>query len=366
MQRIARLTPLHDVLVMIDERVRAVAPRRIPLAQALGRVLAADVAAAKVPPHAIALRDGFAVDAATIADAGAYSPVPLAPPPPRIAAGDRLPDGSDAVLPSEAVQQRDGGIEIIAAVPPGDGVLPASGDATGEVPLRRDGDRLRSLDLAALGAVGIDQVPVREPRIRIVCGSAARTPMIDSALTMLARAVAASGAVAIESDGVSLETALNQDEVDAVFVVGGTGSGDRDRSVRTLSRFGTVAVHGMALSPGQTAGVGFAGRTPVLLFPGRLDATLALWLLIGRQLVARLERGTVSETTELKALKRKVISTIGLTELIPVNCAEGMAQPLAAGYLSLTSLARSDGWIVIPADSEGFAAATPVAVRPWP
>ena len=65
-------------------------------------------------------------------------------------------------------------------------------------------------------------------------------------------------------------------------------------------------------------------------------------------------------------LKRKVTSTIGLTELMPVRCAGGMAEPLGSGYLSLTALTRSDGWIVVPADSEGFAAGTPVAVKPWP
>ncbi len=55
-----------------------------------------------------------------------------------------------------------------------------------------------------------------------------------------------------------------------------------------------------------------------------------------------------------------------MTELIPVSCADGMAEPLGSGYLSFTALARSDGWIVVPADSEGFAAGTQVAVTPWP
>jgi molybdopterin biosynthesis enzyme len=65
-------------------------------------------------------------------------------------------------------------------------------------------------------------------------------------------------------------------------------------------------------------------------------------------------------------LGRKVTSTIGLAELIPVGCGYGMAEPLASSYLSLGSLARSDGWIVVPAESEGFAAGTLVAVRSWP
>jgi molybdopterin molybdotransferase len=41
-------------------------------------------------------------------------------------------------------------------------------------------------------------------------------------------------------------------------------------------------------------------------------------------------------------------------------------EPLAAKYLPLSSLARSDGWILVPADSEGYAAGAPVQVRPWP
>jgi hypothetical protein len=34
--------------------------------------------------------------------------------------------------------------------------------------------------------------------------------------------------------------------------------------------------------------------------------------------------------------------------------------------LSLIGLARSDGWIVFPAESEGFAAGTQVTMRAWP
>jgi len=37
---------------------------------------------------------------------------------------------------------------------------------------------------------------------------------------------------------------------------------------------------------------------------------------------------------------------------------------LASGYLSLTALSGADGWMLVPADSEGYPAATQVAVRP--
>jgi molybdopterin biosynthesis enzyme len=164
----------------------------------------------------------------------------------------------------------------------------------------------------------------------------------------------------------TLEAALGDEGSDAVIGVGGTGSGRRDAAVHMLARLGAVEAHGIAISPGETAAFGFAGERPVLLVPGRLDAALAVWLLIGRCLVATLAGGTVEETAGMLPLKRKVTSTIGMTELVPVRCSTGVAEPLGSGYLSLTALARSDGWIVVPADSEGFPAGTQVAVRPWP
>jgi molybdopterin biosynthesis enzyme len=136
--------------------------------------------------------------------------------------------------------------------------------------------------------------------------------------------------------------------------------------VQTLAKHGRVEAHGIAVSPGETAAFGFVGSRPYLLVPGRLDAALAIWLLIGRHLVAKLAGGSVVDVPIVLPLKRKVTSTIGLTELVPVSCIAGMAEPLASGYLSLQALAGSDGWIAVPADSEGFAAGTPVAVRLWP
>lgn len=87
---------------------------------------------------------------------------------------------------------------------------------------------------------------------------------------------------------------------------------------------------------------------------------------IGRLLVARLAGGKVEATSVRMSLKRKVASALGMAELIPVACAGGMAEPLGSGYLSLTTLARSDGWIAVGADSEGFPSGSEVAVTAWP
>ena len=65
-------------------------------------------------------------------------------------------------------------------------------------------------------------------------------------------------------------------------------------------------------------------------------------------------------------LARKVASTVGLAEVVPCAAQAGQAEPLASKYLPLSALARSDGWILVPAESEGYSAGAQVRVRPWP
>ena len=76
-QRIARLTPLAEVLDRIDRLVDPVPPREVPIAAASGRILAADVMVPPHPLHPLALRDGWAIDSDLTGDAGAYAPIPL-------------------------------------------------------------------------------------------------------------------------------------------------------------------------------------------------------------------------------------------------------------------------------------------------
>ena len=370
-QRISRLTPLEAVLASVA-RIEPVTSRACSLPSAQGRVLAADVTAAKLPPQPVALRDGFAVAASAVADASAYVPIPLAPAPPRVDAGAPMPPGADAVLPLDAVAFHGERAEALAAIAPGEGVLAAGGDASPQTVLRRAGAYLRASDIAVMMAAGIADVSVREPRIRIACGGAAKTPLVQAGVDMLTRAVAAAGGTVFETDSTPerVYEALGEARAHAGFIVGGTGSGRGDASVRTLAKFGRVETYGVAISPGETAALGFVGERPVLLIPGRLDSALAIWLLIGRHITARLGGGHVVDVPQMLPLKRKVVSTIGLTELVPVRYEQAgrdtVADPLASGYLSFEVLTGSDGWIVVPPDSEGFSAGTQVAVRPWP
>lgn len=368
-QRIARLTPLESILTLIQSRVTPVAPRRTVLAQGLGTqvvgaVLAEDVQPPQCPRQPIALRDGFAVATAEIADAGPYAPMPLSLTARRIDTGDVLPHGTDAVAPLDAIMLRGTRAEAIAPIAPGEGVLPSGGDSVAATALRRAGERLRPLDLAVMGAAGIAEVALRSPRVTLACASAAKNRTLGAALATLCRFSTQAGCTVRETT--SLAEALNDHQSDAMIGIGGTGSGRRDAAVQELARRGQVEAHGIAVSPGETAAFGLIDQRPVLLVPGRLDAALVVWLLLGRHIVAKLSGGSIDDLPIKATLRRKVTSTIGMTEVIPVSCSDQMAEPLGSGYLSLTVLARSDGWITVGADSEGFAAGSEVAVNRWP
>ncbi len=301
-QRISRLTPLRAILALIESRVAPVKARKCATAAAAGLTLADDVVTAARPIQAIALADGFAVEAAAIADAGPYAPAQLASLPQWVDAGQAMPGGTDAVAPLDAMTQRVERVEAVAPVMPGQGVLCAGGDAAAQTVLRRGGERLRDIDCAVAAAVGFAELSVREPRIWIARGRAAAEPVIVAGLALLSRCVGKSGG-AIHGELTDLHEALARDEADAVIAIGGTGGGRDDDSVRTLARLGRVEAHGIAVAPGETAGFGFAGERPVLLIPGRIDAALALWLLIGRHLVAKLSGGAVTDAPAVMPLR---------------------------------------------------------------
>jgi molybdopterin molybdotransferase len=363
-QRIARLTPLADVLASFDLSIGPVAPREEALINALGLTLAATVTVdARHPAAAVALRDGYAVRSEATLDASSYAPAPLSPVPARIDVGESLPQSADAVIALDAVQEHGAQVEALAPVAPGDGVLPSGADAAAGLQVRLSGARLRHIDVALLETLGIKRVLVRQPRVRVV--RVGTNEIVRGAARLIALAIDGESGAAVTGDS-ALEAALNDNNVDAIVAIGGTGSGKNDASVKTLARAGKVQFHGIGITPGETTALGFVGRRPVLLLPGRIDAALAGWLTVGRRMLARLAFRLIEEQPFTAELNRKIASPLGLAEVIPVRRRLGRVEPCGAGYLSMQALLRAEGWILVPADSEGYPEGARVVVRPWP
>ncbi|WP_229266814.1 molybdopterin-binding protein [Leptospira sp. severe_002] len=358
-QRIAKLTPLNEVVQSFDTSVEPVAPREEDIGTALGKTLAADMGVSEAwPAAAIALRDGFAVSADQTTDASSYAPAPLSPAPVRVDAGDPLPAQADAVAPLDAVNAQGA---ALASVAPGEGVLPAGADAAPGV-VRLTGGRLRKIDVATLTALGVKRVMIREPRVHVV--ATGKSDVIAAATGLIANAIDSDGGFSIRTD--NLETSLKDGSTDCVVAIGGTGQGRNDNSVNTLARIGKILFHGIGITPGETTAFGFVGKRPVLLLPGRVDTALAGWLTVGRRMLARLCFRLMEEQPFPAELGRKIASPLGLAEVVPIRRRAGLVEPLASGYLPMQALARSEGWILIPADSEGHPQGARVIVRPWP
>ncbi len=346
------MTAIADVLARVAAMTAPVEPFSIPVEDSPGCILASDVAApAKVPATPVALWDGWAVRADAIADAGPYAPVLLPAPPAWVDAGKAMPGATDAVLPPDAVT----GAEVHASATAGDGVLAVGADmAEGQV-LRRAGHRLIASDAAVLQAAGYKEIAIREPLVRVVNFGERYVE------TAISRACGLRGAAVMVFD--SLEKALVNSDI--IISIGGTGAGRNDTAVEELARLGQVDVHGFGISPGDTAALGTAAGIPVLLLPARLDAALAVFLIVGDALLRARTGATISPGMPVK-LARKIVSTVGLMEVVPVRRVDDGVEPLASGHWPLETLTRADGWVTVPAESEGFAPGATLDMRPFP
>lgn len=367
LQRIARLAPLTEILARLDTVAAPVTPREIEPAAAVGATLAsAAVAPADRPPVATALRDGWAVASELVLDAGPYAPAPLTPPPVWVETGQPMPAGTDAVLPVDAVTVTKAGAEAHATAAPGEGVLPRAADAAKGSELRRAGARVRPGDAAAFRAIGIATVSVRGPRVKIFSVSVPARSSGDTISPLIARAVEAEGGIAEVAQAATLEAALVDRAADAIVTIGGTGTGRRDAAVKTLARIGKVELHGFGVSPGETAALGSANGRPVLMLPGRLDAALASFLVIGRAMLARLSGGHEAGPSATVRLVKKITSTVGLAEIVLVRRMTDGIEPLGVGTFPVQALAQADGWVLVQPESEGFPVDALVELRDLP
>jgi molybdopterin biosynthesis enzyme len=102
------------------------------------------------------------------------------------------------------------------------------------------------------------------------------------------------------------------------------------------------------------------------MLPARLDAALAAFLIVGEALLRRLTGALTSEPAMPVRLARKINSTIGLAEVVPVRRVADGVEPLASGYWPAQALTRADGWVLVPPESEGFPAGTALEMRAFP
>ena len=380
---------MADAAAWIDVEVAPLAAETVALAHAAGRVLAQDaVAAAAVPPADQAAIDGLALRADETAGASAYNPLsfrltaadgaalaPGAAMP--VGAGDPLPGGADAVVAREHVHSGPSGSgEVIDPVAAGHGVAPRGSYVMPGTRLLERGRRLHPHDIGLLAAAGAAHVSViGRPRVRcfLLARRSARSgaPLADTHGPMLRALIERDGGDAVElrrvgRDRAGLAQALRTAEADLVIVAGGTGRGADDDAAPALAEAGSLAMHGLALHPGETAGLGrTAAGAPVFLLPGAPGACLwAYELLAGRAVRRRAGRDPALPFHRREmTTARKIVSAIGMTEIVPVRrLSEDRVERIASAAAGIAAAVRPDGFVVMSEGSEGVPAGALVAV----
>jgi molybdopterin molybdotransferase len=117
-------------------------------------------------------------------------------------------------------------------------------------------------------------------------------------------------------------------------------------------------VHGLALRPASPTGMGRVGEAMVFLLPGNPASCLCAYdFFAGRALrqLGSLSAGWPYERRRLRA-GRKISSAVGRVDYARVRLERGEIIPVAVSAASiLSSTTRADGFVVIPASSEGVA-----------
>jgi molybdopterin molybdotransferase len=298
----------------------------------------------------------------------------------RIMTGAPLPEGADAVVPAEYVRDTPQGIEASMAFGPGKHIGHVGEDIARGAAVLGAGRRLRPQDVGVLASLGLGEIDViRQPRVRIVVtGNEVVAPgrpkglhdIYDANSAMLHGLVARDGALLQAhlrsgDDPARIREAITAPGADVVLVSGGSSVGTEDHAPRLLAEAGELAIHGVAMRPSSPAGLGRIGETLVFLLPGNPVSCLCAYdFFAGRAI--RLRGGLAAQWPYVRCrlrVGRKIVSAIGRVDYCRVRLRDGEIEPLAlSGASVLSSTTRADGFVVVPAESEGYAAGSEVDV----
>jgi putative molybdopterin biosynthesis protein len=368
---------------------------RVPLADALTRVLARDVVAAvDAPPFDRSNIDGFALRAADIVGASDGNPKMLQLNAEVIACGDAptfevasgtattiatggvMPRGADAVVMiehTELIAHDASRIEIRRAATPGQFISYAGSDiARGETLLRR-GAHIGSREIGMLAACGLSHVEVvRRPKVAVLStGDELVAPgeplkaasVYDSNGAIVAAAITEAGGEprafgAYPDDAAALEKAVRRAlaESDMVVLSGGTSKGAGDLSHTIVARMGTpgILVHGVALKPGKPLCLGVVGDKPIVVLPGFPTSAIFTFHAFVAPVIRALT-GLPPEAAEtiIAHVPVRVASELGRKEFLLVSLIDSgtgtVAFPIGKGSGSVTSFSQADGFIEIDA-----------------
>ncbi len=311
--------PVHEALAIVRKHARPIAEKeRVPLARALGRVLAEDLPAlCDHPDLANTAVDGFAVRAEDTKEASREKPAVLRlvgeSPAGRpfegalgpgeavaVYTGSPLPKGADAVVAVEETRREGDRVLVFRPASPKD-IRPKGDDfKKGEVLLFR-GDLLTPGRIGLAAAMGHAEVPVvRRPRVGILStGDEVVAPgeplpeggVYDSNSYSVAALVAEAGGEPVilgraKDDLSELKRQLAAaGALDLLLTSGGVSMGEYDLVRRLLEEEGEIYFWKILQRPGHPPIFGRYQDTLVLGLPGNPVSAMVVFFLYGRPML---------------------------------------------------------------------------------
>jgi molybdopterin molybdotransferase len=299
--------------------------------------------------------------------------------------GAALPAGADAVVMIEYTQESmPGTIEVVRPVAPGDGVVRFDEDLAAGRSAAPGGAPLRAQDVAMLAALGIAQVDVhRRPSVAILAtgdelvapGVAHLAPgqvrdALSSSVGALVREAGGEpqSARIVRDDPGALRSALAEalKHSDVVVICAGSSVGARDQTAGAVASLPGAVIwcHGLAIKPGKPTLLGEAAGVPIIGLPGNPRSALVVFRLIGMPLVRRAGGWTTDRAapSTSRRLARAVPSAAGRLDVVQVRLVGEDAEPIFGPSALLSVLTAADGYVIVPEDANGLAAAEPVEV----
>ena len=377
-----------------DKFLASIAPitrtEEISIRDCPGRVLATHTIAPRNVPHfRRSAMDGYAMRAADALGASPLNPVMLQLSDvveegtcARVGTGQHMPEGADAVMMIEDTVSMGDMIEIRAQLHPGKNVGDIGEDIRRNEILFNKGHLLRACDVGVLASLGIREVKVYcKPVVAIIPVGDDLVPLaytelppagksLESNSLMIGLYVEQWGGVPryhniVPEDTAQIEQAIKENlDADLLIISGGTSVGEKDFVPGVVSSMGELLVHGVGLSPGKPTALGLINDKPVVCIPGYPAAGLVALFVFGRPALRKVANAPDVPDVKIKAqLSSKITSREGYLSYARVILDGSIAHPLmTAGAGILSSIAKSQGFVIIQEHVEGYEKASEVDV----
>jgi len=311
---------------------------RVPVLEALGRILAGDIVSdMDIPPLANTAMDGYAVRVADTEGASPEHPrrlrvvaylaagyvreEPVAPGTAvRIMTGAPVPPGSEAVIPFEDVQVEGEEILVFKPIAFHKNIRQAGEDVKAGQTVLTAGTFLRAQEIGMLAALGHAQVSVyRRPRVAVLSTG---DEIIDTTDPWQPGKIRDANSYAVSAlvrhyGGIPIRLGVARDTVeeltgkiregleagvDLIVTSGGVSMGDFDVVKTVLAAEGEIHFWRVRMKPGKPLAFGHIQGVPLLGLPGNPVSSMTSFLLFGRAALQKLQGRTPTPLPSREAI----------------------------------------------------------------